>query len=339
MKRSIQTITLVSSLFVAMSPIYAEETVSAPVQSEKSAEQVSASSIHTGFYPEATVLSRGMFRGKVVTRSNVGSVKSYDDKGKKVDVKDESHSQNLSIFSLEYGVNDKLTLGVAAPFVLNRESEVPSLTPGEKVKTKYATGLSDIRVGAFYNFVNTGDFLFSSGLGMYLPTGAYADVKEEKDATGYGSYTLGLRMTADYQVVNGLWLSAQDQEEFQVASVKNKPNDIREVQKGLSRKSFVQAAYGFGALSQDLKVLSAKTRYAYEYDAKKVKHSGDAQFDGKTTEAATSHKAGFGLGLDGTGYNIPVALEGMYYMPVGGKNTTTAVSPVVEMTLSAYVQI
>jgi hypothetical protein len=101
----------------------------------------------------------------------------------------------------------------------------------------------------------------------------------------------------------------------------------------LSRKSFVQAAYGFGALSQSLKAFSVKTRYAYNYDARQVVRETKTE----ARASRVSHKAGVGAGIDGLGYGIPVTFDALYMMPVAGKNDFQ--TPNVEMTLSAYVQI
>lgn len=325
MKRSVKSMTLVGSFLVAMgSNVFADE-VTPSVSAEKKPEVTSQ--VKTGVYAEGETLPQNMIRARVVGKSSVGSLKVYGKDGKTVDTNVDKYSAMGTALVVEYGVTNQLTGAVKVPFTMRNKVEANSQTVVDG-----KTGLGDVEAGALYNVYNDGKFVFTTGLGMRFATGQYADVKNLDEATGEGRYSLGLRLNADYQVVQGLWLSLQDQEEVTLATVKHKASDTYYDKKGISRKAFAQVAYGFGALSQDLKALSLKARYAYDYD-----NNVRNRTTGDKTPASSLHKVGGGAGVDLTGYNIPVSFDALYMTPVAGKSAYSA--PNVEVSLNTYFQI
>ncbi len=325
MKR-IQSMSIVGSLLVAMSSnLLAEEAV-APVAAEKKAEQ-KTSAATSSTLPLGATLPKNMMRARVFGHGNVGSDKTYLSDTNTYVKSPADRSTIVSAVALEYGILDSLSAQVVAPFVLRNEVTLNDKTTAAK------TGLSDMEAGAIYNFLNDGTWVLSAGLGMRFPTGAYADTAQAADMTGLGAYDLGLRLNADYQVANELWLSLQDQEQVQVSSVEHKASKTHLDKSGLSRKAFAQVSYGLKNLSNYTKAFNVKGRYAYDYNsAVKVRESKKV-----VTEASSKQAAGFGLGIEGFEYGIPVALDAMYFVPVTATNTT--VSQELQLTLSAYVQI
>lgn len=330
MKSSIHSMTLVGSVLVASfaASAFAQD---ASVATEKKADQVSTESF-SSVIPEGQTLPKGVLRARIKSQGSLnGSHVSYDKDGKKVDNMKE-HNSTYSALALAYGLTNSLSLEVAAPFVHRNEADVK--TPFGTKKVDGETGLSDIEAGLMYNIIGTKDLFVSAAVGVRAPTGRYADVDQMSSIqSGRGAYDAGLRLNLDYQVVEGLWTSVQHQEEMELDSVKNTKADTRFQKKGFTRKSFVQLAYGLGALHQSMKAFSVKSRYAYEKDAEvRSQKTGEV-----TSKAARAHKLGFGAGIDGRGYNVPVSLEGMYFTPVGGRDTTLTRD--VQVTLSTYVQI
>lgn len=325
-----KSIALVSSLFVMSSNLLADEAAPAATKTADSSSKEFMSVI-----PEGATLPANVAKIRILNGMDIGSTKVYNNDGKNDNQYNIKKSVMTSTLILDYGILDNLTVEMGIPFALKSKasSDVPASLSG--VSDSHKTGLSDIELGALYNFLNTGDLLVSAGLGMRLPTGSQTslDNGQVKFGTSGESYDLGLRLNVDFQPIAGLWLSAQDQEEMAVRTVKNKEFDTYLDKKGITRKSFVQAAYSLGAASQSLKAFSVKTRYAYQRTAEARDRSNGQVVDA----AATTHKVGAGAGFDGRAYGVPVALDALYMTPVAGKNAK--VNSSVDLTLSTYVQI
>ena len=320
MKRSIQSMSLVGSILVAMSTnLLADEIAPA---AEKKADVSSKSFSSTN--PEGATLPQGIFRTRVITRGNVGTERQFGEDKKYI--KDNGHSLIGTSLVLDYGILNDLTAQINAPFVLKHENEVKGQT------TKHKTGLSDVEVGARYKAFDNGSSVFAVGLGMRFPTGQFSNVNFAKEGapTGSGSYDLGLRLNFDQQLVHGLWFSVEEQAEVQVSAVENKPSKSHFDKKGLTHKAFAQLNYGLGGLSDSMSALSVKTRYAYET-------AGKVEIRESKMEAAPAsyqHKAGIGAGFDARAYGIPAYVDALYMAPIAGKNAN--ISPTVEVTVGAY---
>ncbi|MBI2602292.1 MAG: transporter [Deltaproteobacteria bacterium] len=295
---------------------------------------------------EGQTLPRNVGRFRLVN-SAVTTSRGYDKDGKEVKGDKKSTVFGTAVVA-EYGLLDPLSLQVVAPIFFNN-----SMKDKEANKTyKGQTGLGDIEVGALYNLFKNDTVTASTGLGVRFPTGKNEfKTAEEAQAlvrTGSGYYDLGLRFNVDLEPVNGVVLSWQDQEEWGLNKAKmTLPKElggakVTSEKTNLSRKGFVQAAFGLGAATDVLKAFVVKGRYSYDYDSA-VKATIETQDLGLTTtlenrkDSGLVHKYGVGASVDGRGYNLPLALDVDYDRPFAGRDAEY-VSDTFTVALKSYVR-
>lgn len=308
-----------------------------------------------------------------VFRSNVATFfrqlnSSYDAEGKKQDLGYNVHVSGL-VFALEYGVTSNLSMQIKLPVILRNKL---SYEPSEFVKSKTykdianeipssdqvqdseiilpyfdkakrgVTGLGDIEIGILYNWFQSDRFVFSSGLGLRLPTGEHYKAKLMRPI-GSGLYELGLRNNLDVSFLEkNLWLSFQHQGELALNQANNPTDDQMDPTKvfsdetkltkeGLTHKVKLQSDVSFAVISDKLKFISTKVYYDFQT---KAPRSID---NSKTNERSYLNSLGGGLSLSALPYKIPVSLDLDYARAVSGKSSMSENS--FTLNLKSYLRI
>ncbi len=203
------------------------------------------------------------------------------------------------------------------------------------------SGIGDIEVGAKYNLssvaepVLDGVPLYASvALGFRLPTGANVQ-KDGKAAIGDGTTDLGLRLNADYKVLQGVLVQVENQSEFMLAKGKTWDDDSnKEVDfeyDGIRNVGYGKLVVAPGAWFAPVDVLSVNTKYGWDYKADE-KENGVAPDE--NSKGAYTHSLTMGASLNGFVYQIPLQLDLDYTMPMSGKNTEETTSMLA--TLKAF---
>lgn len=310
---SMRSLCLSGSVLVAMSSaVYAQHDASTTVAPHEE-HHVSKAAFHAAL-PEGQTLPQGMFNPKITTGMSLGEIKTYNSDSEIVANKGYSSNAIHTAVEVKYGVIDSVTAAIKAPFIFRNDTLLNS-----KVQTEHGTGFGDMEVGALYNFYRTSNLMLSTGLGARFPTGRYANVKAEdqKEVVGGGSYDLGAQFNVDFSPVYGVWLSVQDREFVQVASVSRKLSADQSQKidkKGLSRQGFAKANVGLGAMTQTLKAFAVNGQYHYGYAAKTEDHDSKVE----TSKAGLLQQVGGGLVFDVRDYGVPASLELSYLVPVAG---------------------
>lgn len=297
---------------------------------------------------EGQTLPRNVGRFRLVNQAVMTS-RGYDKDGKEIKGNGDKSTVFGTAAVAEFGLLDKLSLQTILPFVVSN-----SLKVKEANKTfKGQTGLGDIEVGTLYNWFQNDMLTVSTGLGVRFPTGKTEyKTTEEVGAlvtTGRGFYDLGLRFNVDMEPVSGVVLSWQDQEEYGLNKAERKlPKElmgakVESEKTTLSRKGFVQAAFGLGAATDVLKAFVVKGRYSYDYASPtKTTTTVDATaLSLATTQEGSAagallHKYGVGASVDGRGYNLPLALDIDYDRPFAGRDAIA--SDTFTVALKSYVR-
>lgn len=210
-----------------------------------------------------------------------------------------------------------------------------------------ATGIGDIEIGAKYALSTEKDpliegvpFYASVGLGVRLNSSHFKSAAvDNKTATGRGTTDLGLRLNADYNIINGLQLQLENQSEMMIQKGKTyKPaavggfikdydtgklyttaTDVDYERTGMRQVGYAKLVLAPGAFSSSLNALKVNAKYSYDLDAK-VKVDGVEQKD----DATKYMSATVGVGVDGLQMGIPVQADIDYVMPMGGRNVGSA---------------
>lgn len=210
-----------------------------------------------------------------------------------------------------------------------------------------AKGIGDIEVGAKYALSTEKEpliagvpFFASVGLGLRLNSSHFKTAaSENKTATGRGTTDLGLRLNADYNVVEGLQLQLENQSEMMVQKGKTHKfaavggfikdydtgklytarTDVDYERTGMRQVGYAKLVLAPGAFSESLNALKVNAKYSYDFDAK-VKVDGVEQKDDATRYTSVA----FGLGLDGLQMGLPVQADLDYVLPVSGRNVGAA---------------
>ena len=343
MKATIRSVSLVGSLLIAPLLFAEGETGTSVISSEDNS--LSQETFSSAVIPDGQTLPRNVIRARVATRSTLAGSKTYDENGTETASSIDPDILGAALL-VDFGITEQVSAGLMVPYRVrnNLSFNDPKIAAVSEKTGK--TGLGDLEIGVLYNFLRNDMWRLSAGLGGRLATGAYSDIPGAYLTPGKGFNEIGLRLNADFQPVYGLWVSLQHQEEIAVSSAERKESTLNQHEvvaasyktdkKGLSRNGFAQAAYGLGAASSHLKALYVKGRYAYAYDAKEESNSLNPRINEK--KAAFTQFVGAGAGLDGRAYNMPLALEAYYQVPVAGTNNPVA-SKTLDLTLSSYIQI
>jgi hypothetical protein len=305
-------------------------------------------------------LPKGVFRANVVTfLSEFDSQFNKDGKreflGSKINI-------NGMAFALEYGATDKLSLQFKMPVVMYnklsydpkrikdsvaydkvltglKKQGVPIASDTEAQITKNITdsfqkhshgitGVGDIEVGALYNWVSTDRFLFSTGLGLRMPTGKYYTPIMQRPIGG-GLWVLGFQNNFDVSFLNqNLWLSLRHQGEIAMSKAKApkekdgnsllgelEDSDETFSKEGLTHKVTLQSSGSFGALSPHLRFLS--TSLGYQFDSAAPTVTKVATYE---KERSNTHSVIWNISASALPYKIPLALDVDLKKPLGGTN-------------------
>jgi hypothetical protein len=210
-----------------------------------------------------------------------------------------------------------------------------------------AKGIGDIEIGAKYALSTEKEpliagvpFFASVALGLRLNTSHFKTAAAENEtATGRGTTDLGLRLNADYNLIEGLQLQVENQSEMMVQKGKTHKfaalggfvkdydtgklyttrTDVDYERTGMRQVGYAKFVLAPGAFSSSLNSLKVNAKYSYDFDAK-VKVDGVEQKD----DAARYTSVAFGLGLDGLQMGLPVQADVDYVMPVSGRNIGAA---------------
>lgn len=179
--------------------------------------------------------------------------------------------------------------------------------------TKFQEGLGDVQLGAKYALSTVNEpwfdgipFYASAGVGVRFPTGKYLEAKKDgKEPAGRGTTDLGIRLNADYELINGLQLQLENQSELMLAKGKTysggKEVDLK--RNGMRQQGYSKLVLAPGTWLEGAEFLMLNARYNWDNDAKK---SVDGVED-KTLPV--SRAAQFGLTLDGLKLKVPVQLD------------------------------
>ncbi len=313
--------------------------------------------------PESDTLPVNVARFRVIYGYGWGN-QMFDKDGKKQDALVE-FTKSGGAAVIEYGVTDKISAQFLAPFAfepsyeVNKESNDPNvkgaiLLLGEKgiedfaEKTK-ASGIGDIEVGLKYKFSTVEEPIFveipfyaSLALGLRMNTSGYKDAtKDGKLPVGRGTNDLGIRLNADYGIVQGLMLQVENQTEFMVmkGETYSSGKKVDFERDGIRNVGYGKLVVAPGAWYAPIDVLSFGAKYAYNFDAK-------TKTDGKSVEGAIapeSQSLVTSASLNGFVHGIPLQFDVDYTVPVSGKGnldnyrlSETPVAASVAATLKAF---
>ena len=303
-----------------------------------------------------SVLPERVARANVVT-SFVKIDSKFDAQGNKISLP-LGLTTNLGITAaaLEYGLTSKISLQVLIPFVYSNEM---SFEPSELIESEgfslFAskspindraqnaalflnsleqakhgkTGLADIEAGARYNWITNDSLIFSTGLGVRIPTGNNNAHKLLRPI-GSGFYTGAIRNNLDFSLLEkSLWFSLEHQAEIALSKARknsenpDNPLDLvldpskqtSSYQSGLTHKAKAQTSFSFKALTDHLKFLSTSVSYNFTSEA-------DLYVEGKKSEERSYlHAVNGNISLSALPYKIPVSLDLDYTKPFAGLNS------------------
>lgn len=319
-------------------------------------------------------LPKGVFRANVVTfLSEFDS--QFNKDGKREFIGSQININGMA-FALEYGATDKLSLQFKMPVVMyNKLSYDPKRvkdsvaydkvvavkgTPtSSSIEARYigeiaksfdkhihgTKGIGDIEVGALYNWVSTDRFLFSTGLGLRLPTGKYYTPIMQRPIGG-GLWILGLQNNFDVSFLDqNLWLSFRHQGEIAMSRAKApkekdgnsllgelEDSDETFSKEGLTHKVTLQSSGSFGALSHHLRFLS--TSLGYQFDSVAPTVTNIATYE---KERSSTHSVVWNISASALPYKIPLALDVDLKKPLGGTDAgASQTAMTTTMNLKAY---
>ncbi|MEN9809236.1 MAG: hypothetical protein RLZZ488_803 [Pseudomonadota bacterium] len=179
--------------------------------------------------------------------------------------------------------------------------------------TKFQEGLGDVQLGAKYALSTVNEpwfdgipFYASAGVGVRFATSKYLEAKKEgKEPAGRGTTDLGVRLNADYEIVNGLQVQLENQSEMMLAKGKTyaggKEVDLK--RNGMRQQGYTKLVLAPGTWLEGAEFLMLNARYNWDNDMTKTVDG----VEDKTLPVARA--AQFGLTLDGLKLKVPVQLD------------------------------
>ena len=316
-----------------------------------------------------SVLPERVFRANIATQfRKIDS--SFNSEGKRESLGLTTNIIGLAT-ALEYGLTSKTSLQVMVPFVVsNHMTYEPSELTQSKIfkdivekspikdtaqvaqlvlpkfnEAEYGiTGIGDMEVGLLHNWFTNDTLIFSTGLGVRIPTGnSYA--ASLLRPFGEGFYVGAIRNNLDFPFFDkNVWLSFQHQGEFSLSKSvvgEENPADILTLdddkkkysfKPGLSQKAKIQTSFAFEGITHHLKFLSANVSYNFDTQAKTYVNNEVSK------ERSYLHAINGNIALSGLPYRIPLSLDVDYMAPFAGTNVTK-VSETLTFNLRAYLKI
>jgi hypothetical protein len=230
------------------------------------------------------------------------------------------------------------------------KSVLDSLIVGAVEPAEGKTGIGDFEVGALYNFHRSESWIFTTGLGLRLPTSAFDDTPRAYRPTGKGLVDLALRLNLEFSPLTGLWLTTQNQFEYALTERKSKrtslvsnrhfndetptdgeKNSVTYEEKGVRTVGFAQVSYGLGAIYEPLKSLVVYSRYGYVFDRAVYRDSV------RQSTGSEMQYVGGGFTVSLLPYQLPFAMDVLHERAVDGKNKPiVAPTDVTTVTFKAY---
>lgn len=203
------------------------------------------------------------------------------------------------------------------------------------------TGFQDIDVGVMWNALKGDWYGGAAALGMRIPVGSFSDVPSSRRATGRGTWDMGLKLIGDVKIMDGVWFSAENQMEWNLAETERKKTSLLDNTQtiatkekfkrwGTRHKGLTKIVWGLGNVSQKLNWLGVELApLKWEFNSIDV-------VDGRRLGApAQFTETEFGVKLDGFPMGIPLQLYSYYVVPTWGRNLVAACSW-TGATLSAF---
>lgn len=231
-----------------------------------------------------------------------------------------------------------------------------------------AKGIGDLQIGVLWSIISENSpiksvpFYLSVGGGLRIPTGKFDIASAFRPTggdntliTGGGTYDAIFRINLDYVATPGMILSWQHMAEYSLTTAKlgrtsmldntkkNTANPFSEPKndqvgntltfsrKGLHHIGFLQAAWGLGNVTEELKSLGLFTQAKYNIAAKAFLNnqpiytlSDQANLNDSSMHPDNGveqyYSAAIGVKLSGLPYRIPVELSSEFEYPFAGKN-------------------
>ena len=306
-------------------------------------------------------LPQGTMGLRLVNTTVGGRASGFDKDGKSLGKKDGAneaipegveYKANITNIVGEVGILDNLSAAVRVPFYATnsvyfagKDKLVKTLSDEQKKKDSAGeSGLGDVEIGALFNVYNSYRFVVSTGLGFKFATGKHEDISTFAATTGTGTNDVKARLNLDYQPLDGLWLSVEEEIQVALSTAKRTTRGAFEAFKadgkelaslhhesqGVSHRGYALANLGLGAFVEQLSILAVNggVGYAQAADTRIIdKIDGLAQDDKKRISGgSTLYSYRVGATLDVIEYGIPVAVDLEFESPFAGKNATTAPS-------------
>jgi hypothetical protein len=193
--------------------------------------------------------------------------------------------------------------------------------------TDFDKGLGDIETGAKYTLSTLEDPFFS-GIPLYFSvaggvrfnSSGYAKaVKSGMVPAGRGTTDFGLRLNAEFGIIQGLQAQVENQTEVMILKGKtydeSTSKEVDYERSGLRQIGWAKLVIAPGAWVPSADMLRLNYKYGYDKDAK-VKEDGKLQ----TQDAPQSCSQTIGLSFDGLTMGIPFQMDLDMTTPLSGKN-------------------
>ncbi len=215
------------------------------------------------------------------------------------------------------------------------DSNVEKIYTTEKAKIDdrdFDKGLGDIETGVRYS-LSTIDEPFFSGIPLYFSvaggirwnTSGYSkSVKSGLIPNGRGTTDLGLRLNAEYGIIQGLQVQFENQTEVMLLKGKthtsgDEKKEVDYVRSGLREIGWAKLVVAPGAWLPCTDMFRLNLKYGYDNDAK-TKTDGELQKEG----ASQTRSQTIGLSFDGLTMGLPLQADLDMTTPISGKNATFA---------------
>lgn len=242
------------------------------------------------------------------------------------------------LLTIPAGANVKSVLDGARSQTLASQladANVDKIYNEEKAKIEdldFDKGLGDIETGARYS-LSTIDEPFFSGIPLYFSvaggirwnTSGYAKtIKSGMSPNGRGTTDLGLRLNAEYGIIQGLQMQFENQTEVMLLKGKTytageEKKEVDYERNGLREIGWAKLVVAPGAWLPCTDMVRLNLKYGYDMDAK-TKTDGKLQKE----DATQTRSQTIGLSFDGLAMGLPLQADLDITTPISGKNAAFA---------------